>query len=64
MPASIPSVVTVGIAVPTGLSQTGTTDIFAGQTVTAGSTLAMYTYGGDINLDGVIDPSDYGVAAG
>src|SRR5207248_3818742 len=33
---------------------------WAGQTVTGADTLVMYTYGGDANLDGKIDISDYG----
>src|SRR5439155_10170284 len=36
------------------------TVVFAGQTVTGSDTLVMYTYGGDANLDGKIDISDYG----
>src|SRR6185369_6149260 len=30
-----------------------------GQTVTGASTIAMYTYAGDANLDGTINPDDY-----
>jgi hypothetical protein len=42
------------------LSQTET-GIFAGQTVTGASTIAMYTYAGDLNFDGLVDAADYGV---
>ena len=41
-----------------GPTQTGT---WAGQTVTGASTLAMYTYAGDLNFDGLVDGGDYGV---
>jgi len=41
-----------------GLSGTAT-DTFAGQTIHAGDTLVMFTYGGDANLDGVINIDDY-----
>jgi autotransporter-associated beta strand protein len=37
----------------------GATATFAGQTVTDTSTLAMYTYGGDANLDGIVSGDDY-----
>jgi hypothetical protein len=35
------------------------TALFAGQTVGAGSTLVMYTYAGDANLDGMISGDDF-----
>ena len=35
------------------------TQTFGGQTVSGSDTLAMYTYGGDANLDGVINSDDY-----
>jgi autotransporter-associated beta strand protein len=37
----------------------GDTDVFMGQTITAASTVAMYTYAGDANLDGAITGDDY-----
>jgi hypothetical protein len=37
------------------------TGFFGNQTVTGASTLVMYTYAGDVNLDGLVDASDYGV---
>jgi len=43
-----------------GLANPTDTATFAGQTVTGTDTLVMYTYGGDANLDGKIDISDYG----
>src|SRR5205823_13497412 len=43
-----------------GLTNPTDTAAFAGQTVTGTDTLVMYTYGGDANLDGKIDISDYG----
>src|SRR6185295_12839245 len=52
------------IGVSTGAQMRGLgptdTDTFAGQTITGASTIAMYTYAGDANLDGVIDGGDYG----
>jgi hypothetical protein len=36
------------------------TSTWHGQTVTGASALAMYTYGGDANLDGIINIDDYG----
>jgi hypothetical protein len=53
------------IGITTGAARGGLgptdTDVFAGQTITGASTLAMYTYAGDGNLDGVIDGGDYGI---
>jgi len=40
-----------------GPAETGT---FAGQTVTGATTIAMYTYAGDVNFDGLVDGADYG----
>jgi hypothetical protein len=37
----------------------GQTDLWRGETVAAGSTLVLYTYGGDANLDGVVSGDDY-----
>ena len=37
------------------------TALFQGQTVTGATTIAMYTYAGDLNLDGLVDGADYGV---
>jgi hypothetical protein len=34
---------------------------FRGQTITGASTLAVYTYAGDVNFDGLVDASDYGI---
>ena len=36
------------------------TALWAGQTITGTDTLVMYTYGGDANLDGVVNIDDYG----
>ena len=41
-----------------GATETG---VFAGETVTGGSVLAVYTYAGDLNFDGLVDASDYGI---
>jgi hypothetical protein len=53
------------IGVSTGEARGGLgptdTDLFAGQVITGASTIAMYTYAGDANLDGVIDGGDYGI---
>jgi hypothetical protein len=63
MPAAQTGLTTIGIS--TGAARGGLgptdTDLFAGQTITGASTIAMYTYAGDANLDGVIDGGDYGV---
>jgi hypothetical protein len=37
------------------------TALFQGQTVTGATTIAMYTYAGDLNMDGLVDGADYGV---
>jgi hypothetical protein len=65
MPDAGPAVGTTTIGVSDGASilflgptDTGT---WAGQTVTGSSTLAMYTYAGDVNFDGLVDASDYGI---
>jgi hypothetical protein len=53
------------IGITTGAARAGLgptdTDLFGGQTYTGASTLAMYTYAGDANLDGLIDGGDYGI---
>jgi len=36
------------------------TGLFLGQTVSGASTIAMYTYAGDVNFDGLVDGADYG----
>jgi hypothetical protein len=65
MPDAGPTVGTTTIGVSDGASilflgptETGT---FAGQTVTGATTLAVYTYAGDVNFDGLVDASDYGI---
>ena len=42
-----------------GLGPTNT-DTWAGQTITATSVIAMYTYAGDANFDGRVSGDDYG----
>ena len=42
----------------------GQTALFAGQTVTAGSILIKYTYGGDANFSGYVDADDYWIIDG
>jgi hypothetical protein len=53
------------IGITTGAARGGLgptdTDLFGGQTINGASTLAMYTYAGDANLDGLIDGGDYGI---
>jgi hypothetical protein len=61
--AATTGLTTIGIttgAARGGLGPTDT-DLFAGQVITGASTLAMYTYAGDANLDGLIDGGDYGI---
>jgi hypothetical protein len=50
--------VATGAQVRDGLGATAT-DTWAGQTITGASTLAMYTYAGDLNLDGLVNGDDY-----
>ncbi len=60
--AASPHVLTT-LGVATGADVKGisgaTTATWAGQTITPTSTLVMYTYAGDSNLDGKIDADDY-----
>jgi hypothetical protein len=54
---------TIGVATAEAIlfiapTETGT---FAGQPVTGATTIAMYTYAGDVNFDGLVDAADYGV---
>jgi hypothetical protein len=65
MPDAGPAIGTTTIGVSNGASvaflaptETGT---FAGQTITGATTLAVYTYAGDVNFDGLVDASDYGI---
>ena len=37
------------------------TGLFGGEVVTGASVIVMYTYAGDVNFDGLIDASDYGI---
>jgi hypothetical protein len=54
---------TIGVATGEQILFLGPTDtgVFAGHTVTGASVLAMYTYAGDLNFDGLVDAADYGV---
>ena len=54
---------TIGVATGEQVRGLGPTytDTFAGQTINGASTIAMYTYAGDANLDGTIDGGDYGI---
>jgi autotransporter-associated beta strand protein len=54
---------TIGVATAEQVLFLGPTDtgVFSGQTVTGASTIAMYTYAGDVNFDGLVDAADYGV---
>ena len=54
---------TVGVATAEQVLFIGATDtaLFMGLTVTGASTIAMYTYAGDLNFDGLVDGADYGV---
>ena len=63
MPDAVAGLTTIGIATGEqvrGLGPTDT-DTFAGQVISGASTIAMYTYAGDANLDGTIDGGDYGI---
>jgi hypothetical protein len=54
---------TVGVATGEQILFLAPTDtgVFAGQTITGATTIAMYTYAGDVNFDGLVDAADYGV---
>jgi autotransporter-associated beta strand protein len=54
---------TIGVATGEQILFIGPTDtgVFAGQTITGATTIAMYTYAGDMNFDGLVDAADYGV---
>jgi autotransporter-associated beta strand protein len=54
---------TIGVATGEQILFIAPTDTgtFAGQTVTGATTIAMYTYAGDMNFDGLVDAADYGV---
>jgi hypothetical protein len=56
-------VTSLAVANPSQIFGLGATDtlVWSGQTVTGATTLVMYTYAGDLNLDGLIDGADYGV---
>ena len=62
-PDAIAGLTTIGVATGEAIRGLGSTDtdVFAGQTITGASTIAMYTYAGDANLDGTIDGGDYGI---
>jgi len=53
---------TIGVATAEQIIFVGPTEtgVFAGQTVTGATTIAMYTYAGDVNFDGLVDGADYG----
>ena len=54
---------TIGVATAEQVLFVGPADtaVFQGQTVTGASTIAMYTYAGDMNFDGLVDGADYGI---
>ncbi|MEA2710053.1 MAG: hypothetical protein QOF78_2654, partial [Phycisphaerales bacterium] len=61
MPDAVTGLTTIGVATGEQIRGLGPTDtdIFAGQTITGATTIAMYTYAGDANLDGFISGDDY-----
>jgi autotransporter-associated beta strand protein len=61
MPDATAGLTSIGVAVASDVRDfgVGTTLLFSGQTITPTSTLAMYTYAGDANLDGQITGDDY-----
>ena len=63
LPDAVAGLTTIGIATGGQVRGLGPsdTDTFAGQTISGASTIAMYTYAGDANLDGTIDGGDYGI---
>ncbi|MEA2707934.1 MAG: autotransporter family porin, partial [Phycisphaerales bacterium] len=61
MPDAASGLTSIGVATGEQLRGLGPTDtdLFAGQTITGSTTIAMYTYAGDANLDGFISGDDY-----
>ena len=53
---------TIGVATAEQVLFVGPTEttVVFGQTVTGATTIAMYTYAGDVNFDGLVDGADYG----
>ncbi|MEA2710706.1 MAG: hypothetical protein QOF78_3307 [Phycisphaerales bacterium] len=60
MPSAITGLTTIGVATGAQACGLGPNDtaLWGGQTITGTSTLVMYTYVGDTNLDGVVDAAD------
>ncbi len=60
-PAALTGLTTLGVAEASAVLGLGPTDtaLWSGQTVDGTSVLVRYTYGGDANLDGVINADDY-----
>ena len=63
MPDALSGLTTLAITDPVALFSMGPTETmeFSGQTVDGSSVLIKYTYAGDLNLDGLVDASDYGI---
>jgi hypothetical protein len=65
MPDAGPAIgtTTIGVATAEQVLFIAPTDtgVFAGHTVTGATTLAVYTYAGDMNFDGLVDAADYGI---
>src|SRR5215207_8498821 len=63
MPDAAAGLTTIAIATGAQIRGLGENDqdTWGGQIITGASTLAMYTYAGDANLDGQIDAGDYGI---
>jgi autotransporter-associated beta strand protein len=61
MPDAASGLTTIGVASGAQIRGLGATDtdVWGGQTITGASALAMYTYAGDLNLDGLINGDDY-----
>ena len=63
-PEAGPSVgrATIGVATGEQALFLGPTEtgVFAGQTISGTTTIAMYTWAGDVDLNGVVDAVDYG----
>jgi autotransporter-associated beta strand protein len=61
LPDAAGGLTSIGVATGAQIRGLGPTDTdtFAGQTINGNSTIAMYTYAGDANLDGAITGDDY-----
>jgi T5SS/PEP-CTERM-associated repeat protein len=61
MPAAGPLIGTTTLAISTAAASQHAGGTFGGVSVAGSDVLVMYTYAGDLNLDGLVDAQDYGI---